>query len=73
MDDQVEDVHFRRRWATFADVGWKAASAALSDLAAVGARPLGVQLALELPRDLDDASVLELVSERDTVASQGLI
>ncbi len=61
VDDQVEDVHFRRRWARFEDVGWKAAAAALSDLAAVGARPLGVQLALELPRDLEDHSILELV------------
>jgi thiamine-monophosphate kinase len=61
VDDQVEDVHFRRRWASFGDVGWKAAAAALSDLAACGARPLGVQLALELPRDLDDRSILETV------------
>jgi thiamine-monophosphate kinase len=60
VDDQVEDIHFRRRWATFEDVGWKAAGAALSDLAAVGARPLGVQLALQLPRELDDRSVLAL-------------
>src|SRR5205823_2714676 len=59
VDDQVEDVHFRRRWASFEDVGWKAAAAALSDLAAVGARPLGAQLALELPRDLEDRSALE--------------
>jgi thiamine-monophosphate kinase len=41
-------------------VGWKAAASALSDLAAAGARPLGVQLALEIPRELDDRSVLEL-------------
>lgn len=61
VDDQVEDVHFRRRWATFADIGWKSASAALSDLAAVGARPLGAQLALQLPRDLDDRSALQVV------------
>ena len=61
VDDQVEDVHFRRRWASFEDVGWKGAGAALSDLAAVGARPLGVQLALELPRDLADADVLSVV------------
>jgi len=61
VDDQVEDVHFRRRWARLGDVGWKAASAALSDLAAVGARPLGVQLALGVPRDLGDRSVLALV------------
>ena len=61
VDDQVEGVHFRRAWASFADVGWKAAGSALSDLAAAGARPLGAQLALELPVELADRSVLELV------------
>lgn len=61
VDDQVEDVHFRRRWASLEDVGHKAAGAALSDLAAVGARPLGVQLALQLPRELGDRDVLGLV------------
>jgi thiamine-monophosphate kinase len=54
-------VHFRRDWASLADVGWKAAGSALSDLAAAGARPLGVQLALQLPFELEDRSVLELV------------
>jgi thiamine-monophosphate kinase len=38
----VEDVHFRRAWLSSDEVGWRAASAALSDLAAVAARPIGV-------------------------------
>ena len=35
----VEDVDFRRRWASFADVGHKAGAANLSDLAARGPTP----------------------------------
>ena len=35
----LEDVHFRRRWAAPADIGWKALAVNLSDLAAMGADP----------------------------------
>ncbi|HYT72134.1 MAG TPA: thiamine-phosphate kinase [Gemmatimonadales bacterium] len=50
IDLSLEGVHFRTDWLSFADVGWRAAAAALSDLAAEGAKPLGVLTALGLPR-----------------------
>jgi thiamine-monophosphate kinase len=48
-DSSVEDVHFRRAWLTPAEIGWRAATGALSDLAAMAARPLAVVVALTLP------------------------
>jgi len=42
VDLSVEDVHFRRDWLTLEEVGYRATMAALSDLAAVAARPVGV-------------------------------
>jgi thiamine-monophosphate kinase len=48
-DTSVEDVHFRRDWLTHAEIGYRAAAAAMSDLAAMAAAPLGVFLALTLP------------------------
>lgn len=48
-DTSVEDVHFRRDWLTHAEIGYRATAAALSDLAAMAASPLGVFLALTLP------------------------
>jgi thiamine-monophosphate kinase len=39
------------------DMGWMAAAASLSDLAAKGAEPLGLLLAMGLPEDLDEALV----------------
>jgi len=48
-DTSVENVHFRRAWLTPEEIGWRATTAALSDLAAVGARPLGVLTALTVP------------------------
>ncbi len=49
-DSTVEEVHFRRAWLTPREIGWRAAMAALSDLAAMGAAPLGVLLALTAPQ-----------------------
>ncbi len=45
-DLMVEDVHFRSAWATPAEIGFRAVTAALSDLAAMAARPVGVLLSL---------------------------
>ncbi|HEX2204355.1 MAG TPA: thiamine-phosphate kinase [Longimicrobium sp.] len=50
VDMSVEGVHFRRDWLSFGEIGWRAAAAALSDLAAVAARPVGVLVSLALPR-----------------------
>ena len=47
----LEDVHFRRDWASFEEIGYRAAAAALSDLAAMAAAPLGVLVAMGLPRE----------------------
>jgi thiamine-monophosphate kinase len=49
VDAVVEGVHFDARFAP-ADVGWKALAVNLSDLAAMGARPLWALVALALPR-----------------------
>ncbi|MDH5234731.1 MAG: thiamine-phosphate kinase [Gemmatimonadota bacterium] len=48
-DSTVEDVHFRREWLEPDEIGWRATMAALSDLAAMGAAPLGMLLALTVP------------------------
>ncbi len=52
-DASVEGVHFRREWMTAIEIGERAASAALSDLAAMAATPLGVLLALVVPASWD--------------------
>ncbi|MBV8722444.1 MAG: thiamine-phosphate kinase, partial [Candidatus Eremiobacteraeota bacterium] len=45
-DALVEDVHFLRDAMSGADVGWRALASNLSDLAAVGARPVLATVAL---------------------------
>ncbi len=46
VDLSVEDIHFRRDWLPPHEIGCRATSAALSDLAAVAARPIGVLVSL---------------------------
>jgi thiamine-monophosphate kinase len=48
-DLMIEDVHFRRRWAEPADLGWKSLAVNLSDVAAMGARPRWALVALACP------------------------
>jgi thiamine-monophosphate kinase len=50
-DASVENVHFRREWLSAEEIGGRATAAALSDLAAMAARPRGLLLALALPAD----------------------
>ncbi len=45
----LEDVHFRRRWAEPADIGWKSLAVNLSDIAAMGGRPRWALVALACP------------------------
>lgn len=52
-DASVEMVHFRREWLSAEEIGARAAVAALSDLAAMAATPLGLLLALALPESWD--------------------
>ncbi len=48
----VEDVHFTRKAATFYDIGYKAAAVNLSDIAAMGATPTAIFVAIALPPSL---------------------
>ena len=50
-DASFEGVHFRRDWLTPREIGARAAAAALSDLAAMAATPIGLLLALGVPSD----------------------
>lgn len=48
-DASLENVHFRSDWLSPLEIGYRAAAAALSDLAAMGAKPLGMLVAMALP------------------------
>ena len=60
QDTLAEDVHFRRGWISWQDLGYKAAAVNLSDLAAMGAEPEALLVALALPPGSDAEAVAEL-------------
>jgi thiamine-monophosphate kinase len=51
-DVLVDRVHFSDRTTSPFDVGWRSVAANLSDLAAMGAQPLGITVGLSLPPEL---------------------
>jgi len=60
-DAQVEGVHFRRAWLTARELGRRAASINLSDIAAMGAQPLAALVSLQLPRTLPERDYKNLM------------
>ncbi|HLS13252.1 MAG TPA: thiamine-phosphate kinase [Beutenbergiaceae bacterium] len=52
-DVLVQDRHFDLRWGTSADLGYRSAMQNLADIAAMGARPTAVVVALVLPGHLE--------------------
>jgi thiamine-monophosphate kinase len=57
-DIHVEGVHFRRDRLTAVQIGARVAAANLSDIAAMGAQPLCLLLALGVPPGFDDVDAL---------------
>ncbi|WP_309102070.1 thiamine-phosphate kinase [Microbacterium sp.] len=51
-DTLVHGPDFRLAWSSGYDLGWKAAAVNLADIAAMGARPTALLVALAVPRDL---------------------
>jgi thiamine-monophosphate kinase len=49
IDTSIENIHFRTDWLDFREIGFRAAGAALSDLAADGATPIGLLVSLGVP------------------------
>jgi thiamine-monophosphate kinase len=60
QDALVEGVHFRLDWISWRDLGWRVAAVNLSDLAASGAEPDGLIVALAAAAETDVGDVLEL-------------
>jgi thiamine-monophosphate kinase len=60
QDALVENVHFRRDWISWRDLGWRAAAVNLSDLAASGAAAEGLLVTLAAPPETIVEDVFEL-------------
>ena len=70
IDISVENVHFRRDWLTRTQIGFRAAAASLSDLAAEGARAAGVLVSLALPLETPAEHSAEIMEGVGKAAAQ---
>ncbi|WP_051284031.1 thiamine phosphate synthase [Desulforegula conservatrix] len=61
-DSQIENVHFKLSWQSPFEIGRKAVSVCLSDLAASYARPLAIFLNLGIPEGFTKSKVRDLYS-----------
>lgn len=74
IDAAVEGVHFRRGLLSMREIGYRSATAALSDLAAMGARPVAVLSGLILPGDVEDEGLKELaLGQKEAVERVGAV
>ena len=60
IDSLIEERHFSLRYFQASDIGWKAVAVSLSDIAAMGAKPLGILLSLTVRAGLDGEFFQEL-------------
>jgi thiamine-monophosphate kinase len=70
VDALVEGVHFRRENASLRQIGRKALSTALSDLAAMGAQAGEAYIVLGAPEGMSEAELLELGDGMAAVAGE---
>lgn len=77
VDDAVDRIHFKREWISPREIGYRAVTAALSDIAAMAAKPIGVLTSITLPPQwrvsLDDlaAGIGDAVDAARTVIRGG--
>jgi thiamine-monophosphate kinase len=67
-DTLVERVHFDLRYFTFEEVGWKAMTANLSDIAAMGGLPKYALVTIGLPEFIESEDVLSLYRGMNKIA-----
>lgn len=60
QDNFIEDVHFKTKWATAWQIGYKAAAVNISDILASGSRPLYLSVGVSLPSSINNSFIEDL-------------
>ena len=71
IDACIEHVHFERAWLSLEDVGYRATIAAMSDVLAMGGRPVSAVAALTLPEGTSEEDV-EAIARGQRAAADAL-
>lgn len=59
QDNFIEDIHFKREWATPYQIGYKACVVNISDILASGGKPEYITVGLSIPKNTDEAFMKE--------------
>ena len=70
MDAFFEDVHFKRKWMSMAQIGRKAMLINLSDAIAMNAKPQFALVTLCMPHDITDKEIDELTQSLEMTAKE---
>ncbi len=70
MDAFFEDVHFKRKWMSLAQIGRKAMLINLSDAIAMNAQPKYALVTVSLPKDITNAEIDELTLSLESTAKE---
>jgi len=70
MDAFFEDVHFKRKWMSLAQIGRKAMLINLSDAIAMNAKPKFALVTVSLPKDLSNDDIDELTQSMESTAKE---
>ncbi len=70
MDAFFEDIHFKRKWMSLAQIGRKAMLINLSDAIAMNAEPKFALVAVSLPKDLSNDDIDELTQSMESIAKE---
>ena len=70
LDALVENVHFRRDWTSALALGAKSMAVNLSDLAAMGARPVAAFVALAVPPDCSSEWIAQFYAGMESLAAR---
>jgi len=60
IDDFVEDIHYKENWFSPEEIGFKAVSAATSDIPACGAKPEYILTAISVPNTTNEDFILRV-------------
>lgn len=72
-DALVENVHFTRADVSFEQIGWRALAANLSDIAAMGAKPVLATVALGIPAGVEPKELVQIYQGINRLAQRANI
>jgi len=70
MDAFFEDVHYKRKWMSLAQIGRKAMLINLSDAIAMNAQPQYALVTVSIPQDMTEAQIDELIKSMEDTAKE---